>query len=229
MQLTGRGLFSWTSFDADIAKAQQRGQKVLFTLGDTPKWASSNPTQVIPFRRESSTAPPTSTQDWRDFIAALARRYKGTIIAYEVWNEPNSQEFYTGTPERLAELALAAAEVLRVEDPSALLLAPSMAGTTGNALEFLMRFMRAGGRSVVQGITSHSYNEPAEMDVESMASLRSVVNHLGLGSLPIWNTESGILPWVWDERFGNSSTAAAAFLAKSYIVNWAVGFERYCW
>jgi hypothetical protein len=234
LQPTGRGLFNWTGLDADIAKAQQRGQKVLFTLGSTPQWASSNPTQLgyMYNLKPGGSAPPASTQDWKDFITALARRYRGTIIAYEVWNEPNAQGedgFYNGTPERLAELAIVAAEVLRVEDPSALLLAPPMSGTSAGALDFLLRFLRAGGASVVQGIASHSYNDPVDMDVDSMASLKSAVSSAGLASLPLWTTENGILPWVWNETYKNSSTGAAAFLAKSYVLNWAVGFDRYCW
>ena len=39
--------------------------------------------------REWAGPPPQNTDDYVDFLAATAARYKGRIAAYQIWNEPN--------------------------------------------------------------------------------------------------------------------------------------------
>ena len=49
-------------------------------------------------------------EDWKDFIQQLTERYKGKILAYEIWNEPNlSREWGNAPPD-----AKAYTEMLRV-------------------------------------------------------------------------------------------------------------------
>jgi hypothetical protein len=74
--------------------------------------------------------------------------------------------FYNGTPEQLADLAKATAEVLaepRFSSLSVLLLNPPMAGLGADAVNFLTRyFVECSRLGVVHtGIAWHSYNLPA--------------------------------------------------------------------
>ena len=78
-----RGVFNWVQMDADVAKARARNQVVLFTLGQTPRWASSAP-NVESVYGPGLGSPPANNADWRTFVEALVRRYRGTIVAYEV-------------------------------------------------------------------------------------------------------------------------------------------------
>lgn len=87
----------------------------------------------------------------------------------QVWNEPNLQGpegFYNGTPEQLAQLAKATAEVLaepRFGSLSVLLLNPPMAGLAADALDFLTKYFVESKRLGVvhTGVAWHSYNLPA--------------------------------------------------------------------
>jgi hypothetical protein len=38
IQPTARGQFNWSVMDRDAGQARKRGQKVLFTLGQSPSW-----------------------------------------------------------------------------------------------------------------------------------------------------------------------------------------------
>ena len=80
----------------------------------------------------------------------------------------------------------------------------------------------------MKGVAWHSYNMPGESDVTSVAILKSVMAAYGLQSLPNWNTEAGILDGVWD-TFGRDRVFAAGYMAKVYLLNWAVGVSRFCW
>lgn len=57
--------------------------QVLFTLGQTPQWASSKPNEPSVYG-PGRGSPPKNTSDWVAFVAAMARRYRGSILAYEV-------------------------------------------------------------------------------------------------------------------------------------------------
>ena len=86
----------------------------------TPKWRGPNPgaspTSCTPSapppsgpepRRAGNDRPPSARErrnrprTWRsgaEWVSAVAKRYKGRITGYEIWNEPSSPQFYAGTP-----------------------------------------------------------------------------------------------------------------------------------
>jgi hypothetical protein len=90
-------------------------------------------------------------------------------LLLQVWNEPNLQGpegFYNGTPEQLANLAKATAEVLaepRFSSLSVLLLNPPMAGLAADAVDFFDKILVECRRLGVvhTGVAWHSYNLPA--------------------------------------------------------------------
>jgi hypothetical protein len=88
-----KGCFDWRKMDAGMAKAEQRGIKVLHTLGISPTWASSNPTGQGPYYGPGQTWPPRNLADWTDYVRAVARRYKGRSAAYGAWGVHLSHMF----------------------------------------------------------------------------------------------------------------------------------------
>lgn len=94
-----------------------------------------------------------------------------------MWNEPNilgDDGFFNGTPEQLSALALATQQILQELGHKALLLNPPMAGLAADAVAFLTRYYVECRRLGVvhTGVTWHSYNMPAELDLRSMQTLR---------------------------------------------------------
>ena len=45
---------------------------------------------------------PADAEDYVDFAAQVAERYKGRITAYQIWNEANTRSFYEGDWTALA-------------------------------------------------------------------------------------------------------------------------------
>lgn len=45
IQPTSTTSFDWTRMDRAAGQARSRGQRIMFTLGQSPPWASSNPTE----------------------------------------------------------------------------------------------------------------------------------------------------------------------------------------
>jgi len=75
----------WVELDRLVNDASASGIKILFTVLRSPSWANPSP-----------NGPPSNNNDLGDFMAAMAGRYKGKVQAYEVWNEQNLADQWTG-------------------------------------------------------------------------------------------------------------------------------------
>jgi len=102
-----KGNWDWRMLDRTVALAESHGVEVLYTMGRTPRWASARPAQMgrNPNAEPGGMAEPKNLEDWRNYVRTVATRYKGRIKAYEIWNEPNLENFYSGTPEAMVDLA----------------------------------------------------------------------------------------------------------------------------
>lgn len=213
-----KGVWNWQPLDIWVAAAEQhRVPDILLTLGQTPAWASTNPDDVN-YVGAGAPAPPVDIQDWRDYITAVAQRYKGRIRYYEIWNEPNDSTYYTGTVAELASLTAEAYRILKAVDPANTVVSPAayMPG-------YLDQLLQAGIASNVDMIAFHFYTTPPEATAAAMANVRLVMARNGAGALPLWDTEAASGDTTVPEDL------AAAYLVRKYLVDLAFGSIRYDW
>ena len=118
--------YDWTELDRAVALLRGAGLRVALTLtGPGPLWASRRPSLGDPRYKPDPRA-------YRAFAAAVARRYRGLIERYLLWNEPNlpgwlSPQHACSRPGRCTpvaphlyrDLVRAAVPVLRAADPEA--------------------------------------------------------------------------------------------------------------
>jgi len=221
-----KGQWDWQALDKDVALAEQHDVDLLLTLGRSPQWASARPQEP---GRKAETMPggmaePRNVDDWRDYVRTVATRYKGRIHAYEIWNEPNLPNFFSGTPEAMRDLAREAYTTLKQVDPANIVVSPSAVGPTG--LSWMQEYLQLGGGKYADVIGWHFYlgKRPPEAIMEYMPRLRSILNAGGVADKPLWNTEAGWTP------FANVDPSdGPAYVARSYILNWALGVSRYYW
>jgi hypothetical protein len=68
------------------------------------------------------TAAPDNIQDWKDFLTALIEHYNGTtqphIRYYELWNEANAHNFWSGTFAQMVALGQAAYPIIHQDSRS---------------------------------------------------------------------------------------------------------------
>jgi hypothetical protein len=75
-----KGVWNFDALDATVAAAQTSGVRdIILELGQTPFWASSQPDFAGDTSGLGASAPPANIQDWRDYVTAVAQRYKGVI------------------------------------------------------------------------------------------------------------------------------------------------------
>lgn len=170
-----------------LSYAERNGAQVLFTLGQTPAWAASDPFDSS--GGSTGPAPPENPETWRHYVRDLAQRYGSRINYWELWNEPDYAGFWRGTPEQLAILARIAREEVKRVNPSAWLVGPSIT----NGVAFLDRFLAAGGGAALDAVSFHGAATPRSKDLlVQIAEVRFVLSSYGLEALPLWNTESAV-------------------------------------
>ncbi|HMT20433.1 MAG TPA: cellulase family glycosylhydrolase, partial [Promineifilum sp.] len=142
--------------DRLIDGANGQGIKVLLSVSKAPEW--SRPTTEM-------DGPPGDYALFEGFMRYLATRYTGKVAAYELWNEPNLQREWNGTPLSAADLVALTrrgAAGVRAVDPAALIISAAPA-TTGindgvNAIDDRVYFgamLAAGVAPVVDGAGVH--------------------------------------------------------------------------
>ncbi len=77
---TAKGQRNWEQVDKTVATLRQAGIRVMLNVIHCPAWAALTPERP---------GLPRDMNDFADFMRAATNRYKGQIVAYEIWNEPN--------------------------------------------------------------------------------------------------------------------------------------------
>jgi hypothetical protein len=119
----GKGQFDWSRTDKVIEMTTADGIDVLVRVDHQPQWAGGG---------YPDNGPPDNPQDLADFIGAMARRYKGHIRAYQVWNEPNlAREWGNKLPDPGAYVKLLKLcyNAVKAADPNAIIVSAGLSPT----------------------------------------------------------------------------------------------------
>jgi hypothetical protein len=214
--------------DKYVQWSQIHNTEILMPLTYTPRWASSTPdapTDVESGNPPGLSGPPRDMADWRIFVQAVATRYQGRIRDWEIWNEPNRPQSWTGSVDTMVEMTREAAAILREVDPHNRIVSPAPEETKG--LAFLDKFLSEGGGEYVDVIGYHFYVSPEgrpEDMVPLINKVKAAMQNYGVADKPLWNTEAG---WLGSDSL--SPDLGAAYVARAYILNWAAGVSRFYW
>ena len=89
--------YDWSGTDRLVRDARANGIKVLMTVtGPGPFWSSTRPGKC---RRVPCTYLP-NPKVFGQFVQAVAKRYKGFVSYYGIWNEPNLEVWLTPQVKR---------------------------------------------------------------------------------------------------------------------------------
>lgn len=215
--------------DSYVEIAREKNVELLLVLSLSPRWASARPDEPSGYG-PGNAAEPANIEDWRDFVRTVATRYRGKIHYYELWNEPNGyKRFYTGSLDKMLELSREAYQILKAVDPSVTVVSPAATGDSGSSpgVQWLADYLAAGGGAYADVIGYHFYVMPGSPEnmLDLIGKVQGVMKKYGVADKPLWNTEAG---WLGDRPFENSQKSAA-YVARSYILNWKAGVRRLYW
>ena len=117
---------AWQKYDTIVDLAEVHDIQIMARLSNPPAWTRALTDTV------GSFAPPDRMADYGDYVEAVARRYRGRIPAYQIWNEPNIYPEWGEYPVNAEEYtALLKEGYLRVKeaDPEAIVVMGALAAT----------------------------------------------------------------------------------------------------
>lgn len=237
-----KGAYDWAALDRAVDAAERAGaQEILYVLGSTPKWAASTFSSVDLYGPGTASLPKKSSY-YLKYAKAVAKRYKGRITSYQIWNEANTRSFYNGGKYdgwiKLAKLTKDASKAIRKIDKRADIVAASSTVIPTPKFQtesFFFRYLREIKRqkAKVDAISVHLYpvnpKQGPDSRVESIAAVRKVMRKVGLKK-PLWDTEVN----YGDRR--NPATQvvpkpkkAARYVSRTYLDSARYGIARTFW
>lgn len=243
-----KGVFEFSELDKHVETSVALGMDVMYTLGQTPEWASVRPTESG-FGGMGAAAEPADLNDWYAYVHGVVNRYKGRITAYEVMNEPRIPEaiksispgFFSGSTASLIEMTKVVKYVVNRYDPGSKVVCPAFDGADVG-LKRMEYFLQAGGGYYCDVFAFHFYlkNETIDEYVSLVNSVNALKKRYGFNAKPLWNTEMGVvvaqsgvnvtarastgpLSVIFDEQ------DAAAFAAKVAVTSGYLGVDRVYW
>jgi hypothetical protein len=230
------GTYDWSELDAWLALAGRNGKDVLYTFGRTPQWASMRPTESCSHGAVGCAAPPSDVDAgdhlWKAFVTALVQHSLASPYAhiryYEIWNEANLLQFWTGSYAQLVKMASDAYAIIHALDPNALVVGPSSSGGTSIALNgWYLNYFAAGGATPLDIVAYHAYlakGDAPEGIAHIIDLLHDLMTKYGIARRPLWFTEGS-----WGNDSALTAEQAAGWLARQYLVMWSKGVGRYYW
>jgi hypothetical protein len=231
-----RGQWRFEKLDRLMALAEAHGVEPMLTLGVTPTWAAARPDEPFVYGAGGASEP-RDLADWENYVRTVANRYKGRLHYFEIWNEPKYGDieptkgaFFSGTAKNLVDMACAARRVAREVDPDMRIVGPGFTGA-GDRLE---RFLKAGGGQCIEVVGFHFYTATPEKMRERILDVRQIMQHQGVGHLPLWNTEQGYevvgprarIPGNLGFEVADEATEAA-YIARSLVLGADAGLSRF--
>jgi len=136
--------------DRVIDMMNAHGMSPQITLWLTPGWANDN---------QGERVLPSNVADYARVAQWAAHRYGNKVEAWEVWNEPNSDNFLFGAdPVAYTRLLQAAYPAFKAGDPATTVV---FGGTQYNDAPWIARCYAAGVKGYFDVMATHSYQAPS--------------------------------------------------------------------
>jgi hypothetical protein len=197
------GEYFWEYADWLVRAAGYYGLDLVLRLDHPPDWA-------VPVAGGEAV----DAAAYAHFVGKVAERYRGRVMAYVIWNEPNLAAEWAQLepdPVRYVELLCSAQEAIQAADPDALVVSAGLAPTNhddASALDdrLYLRAMYAQGAALcfdVLGAHGYGFGYPPDdphgthegLNVARLTDLRAIMLEEGDGDRPVWVTEVG---WTTD-------------------------------
>lgn len=232
------GTWVWTNADGWVDAMEAAGKEMMILLGFTPDWAAASTPNTGKYDNgttvRASNQPPSDMAYWQEYCSQVATRYAGRVQYYEIWNEVNYTSYWAGTAAQLAQMHRIASQTIKAIDPAARIVGPIVqepeTGGTGNA--YLQSFLAASdgatgtGKDWIDICGIHMYPPRYNYQVgkNQIDNVRASLTAAGVGSLDIWNTETGVLT-----ARSVRDPVQSKWLKRSLLLAAALGVKRYCW
>lgn len=193
---------TWAKYDQIVDLTAAQGLRLMARLSNPPAWTRADPAA-------GDRAPPDDLQDFVNYAAAVALRYRGRITHYQIWNEPNIYPEWGNAPidpAGYAELLCRSYRALKAIDPHIVVISGAIAPTIAldgtrnlSDLVFLQSLYDHGGGDCFDVLSAQGYGlrsgpsdrrlRATSVNVTRHSYYRDIMVRNGDAHKPIWLSE----------------------------------------
>ncbi len=232
-----KGEFKWDNLEGALENAATKGMEdVLYVLGTTPEWAAQEVNEAD-YPQPGAASAPTNLDDWDEWVTEVVTRFGDRINNYQIWNEANLVNFYRGTPAEMAEMTKRAYDIIKANDPEALVVAPSPSTRLTASFdrffpEYLSELEKLDWPVDVWSVHTYPDGQGAAADRASLIEkFQDTLAASNAPDLPIWDTEVnyGIAGPGDVEGREITGDEAAGIVVRTYLDDLRLGVDRSYW
>jgi polysaccharide biosynthesis protein PslG len=232
---TSPGVFDFSRLDAIVNTARLHKAEVLIVLGQTPAFHATVPSPDAAYGAGASSMP--NLDAWRAYVDTVVRRYQAPDVEFQVWNEANVVNYWSGTPAQMAQLTAVARQVADKVAPDITLVAPAFVTRLPSQLKWMDEFygQKVNGKPVgdlIDVVSLQLYPVSAtptpEAAMAELAADRKILVAHGVDK-PVWDTESNFGAKGGKTVSPASADQQAANVARTYLLSAANGVRRVFW
>jgi hypothetical protein len=236
---TSPGNWNFDQFDRLVSYAVNNKIELVYVLGQTPGWATSDLLDSTGVYGIGANHVPKTIELWENYVRTVASRYIGKIQYYEVWNEPNFPIFFNGSVEQMSELTRSAGKLLKSIDPNIQVISPGIiAGTfdwlpkSNSGANWLQTYLSLTPAACIDIIGAHFYTpekaSPEQELIPLTKSFKQVLQRFNIDK-PVWNTEQGYGAMDPAKRVNYQGDTAVGVAVRTYLINLMEGIDRVYW
>ncbi len=205
----------FSGLDEVLALSRQYDLPVLGDLFTVPWWIADcqTPTDIAQMSRCGTD----NLALYGSMIAQIVARADPVIHDWEVWNEPDNGEFFTGTPPQYAHMLRAAHDAIKQIDPEADVLLGGISSTAG--MSWLAQVFAVPDADAAHAFDIANIHERGQLGALSgdIASWKHFFAGYGFTG-PLWVTEHGYpsdAAFQYDPSYAGGVASQAAYLSAS--------------
>jgi hypothetical protein len=204
----------FSGLDEVTALSQQYHLRVLADLFTIPPWlAGCTAAGAV----AQSRCAPGDDAEYGSLISQIVTHADPVIRDWEIWNEPDSPEFFSGSPRQYAMMLRTAHNAIKAVDPSANVLLGGISSSSG--MGWLAQVLATPGADAVHAFDIANVHERGWLDglVGDLVGWRWFLAAHGFTG-PVWVTEHGYPSdpaYQFDPHFRTGLASQAAYLEAS--------------
>ncbi len=215
-----RDQWNFNSFDQTVSIFAKQGIELQAILCYTAPWAARNPAIDRPDKSEPEP------EAWSRFCFEMAKRYRGKVRFWEVWNEPDVTPFSRIDSTRYAEMMKSAYRAVKSADPEAVVLTGGFATLANHPMLREPDYQEQALKKGKGAFDIHAYHEhgPFYPHFYRMVEERFLPMRQRTGTTqPWWANETALTSAGGNER------PQAEALYKKLLFAWGRGAVGYNW
>jgi hypothetical protein len=205
----------FSGLDEVMALSQEYHLPVVGDLFTIPYWIADCATPTA--TSAASRCPTDDLADYGAEISQIVAHANPVIQDWEIWNEPDSQEFFTGTPQQYAMMLRTAHDAIKQVNPADEVLLGGVSGPSASS--WLTQVFATPGADAAQAFDIANVHERAPLDslapdIENWKSFFASYGFTG----PLWITEHGYPSdpaYQYDPSYQDGLPSQAAYLTAS--------------